>query len=151
MKDKTRNYMLKMALGALVLGMIFFIGMIDEISSWKMLCPDPVTVQAVVTDNKEYSESRGRHHHGKVYHYSYAPYITYTCKGNEYTTLLYRNDFSPTPLGTEMTVTVDGAHPKKILTSPEPVEIFVGVTLTLVFFSVSGAAFYEFRKPDVQL
>ena len=56
--------------------------------------------------------------------------------------------WQPYPVGTAMTITVDGNDPERILEQPEGARLFVAIILALTFSSVSAAAFIQMKNTD---
>ena len=121
--------MKRAAIIMICIGVFFIFGFLDDADKWSVFCSDPVTVQAVVTGNEESYNYRGRKRCGNMY--SYEPYVRYEVYGKEYNTKLDSDmpRYSPAPVGSQMSLTVDGKKPVKILKKP-------GVR-TLIFSALS--------------
>ncbi|MBQ5312054.1 MAG: hypothetical protein ILP19_08475 [Oscillospiraceae bacterium] len=109
-------------------GIFCLIGVIDDMSKWTVFCPSSVTVEAVVTGNKETYYTKGS------YHYRYTPYVSYTVNDKQYDNVLVEtgepDPVTPYPVGSSMTLDVDGKHPGKILRNPNT-STFIFIILTL--------------------
>ncbi len=105
----------KISVGAVItaLGVIFLLVFFADINSWKIFCPEPITVQGTVTRNRA-----GLGRTGIIYH----PYVKFEFEGKEYEVLI--NDTlnylysCPVAEGTQLMVTVDGSDPGRALSSP---------------------------------
>ncbi|MBR4224266.1 MAG: DUF3592 domain-containing protein [Oscillospiraceae bacterium] len=119
----------------IVLGAFFVIGLFSDIGRWKIWSTDPVTVQATVTGNDESYNYRGSKSHGNMY--TYVPHVTYEVHGTVYHDVRVYDDtprHSPAPVGSTITLTVDGKHPQKILKSPGVMAYVFGA---LSFFCIA--------------
>ena len=99
------------------------IGLIKDISRWKMFCPNAVTVQATVTDNEERYSSKGRYH--------YTPILSYNVNGIQCDGI--KLDIGqvdpryPTPVGSQIELTVNGNDPRKMLRDPNWTTLLYGM------------------------
>ena len=83
-------------------GIFCLISVIDDMSKWTVFCPSSVTVEAVVTGNKETYYTKGS------YHYRYTPYVSYTVNDKQYDNVLVEtgapDPVTPYPVGSSMTL-----------------------------------------------
>lgn len=91
-----------LAIVALLIVVIMFIGSLKDCGRYARLYNDPIYVDAVVTDHDEYEDSDGDT--------TYRSYITYRLDGKKYTNVRYESTSSRsklTDLGEEVTITIN--------------------------------------------
>ena len=129
--------MKRAAIIMILLGAFFATGFLQNVGSWPLFCSDKVTVQATVISNDETYNQRGSRRYGNLY--SYTPHVTYTVYGKEYRDVKVYDDmprYSPAPVGSTITLMVNGKKPTKILREPG-VQTYVFGSLSF-FFVVFG-------------
>ena len=134
------------AYALLVFGALFLIGFIDNAAKWPAFCSDPVNVMATVTDNEQRSNYRGSPRYGNEY--IYQPYVSYEVNGRAYRNIKINNQpmrHSPAPVGSTMSLMVDGKDPSKILSNPDS-SSFVFAMLSFSAISIGLSMLLRLRE-----
>ena len=138
MKQMTAGKMRKCAVVMILLGTFFLIGLLRDVTSWKMFYKDPVTVQATVVRNTKHSQRNGQ---------SYTVYVDYEYGGVNVTDKAVENEGlreSPAEIGSQIALTVDGNAPEKQLKDPGADTLIFGA-LTF-FMAVFGVLMFRSAK-----
>ncbi len=119
------------ALLFIVVGLVLLFFFFRDIDSWKILCPEPVNVQATVI--------RSEKHTGRSGTATYIPCVRFELDGREYYVQLgnsfkYRYRF-PVAEGTLMTISVNSRRPRVVLKSPDLMSFIFGTGSLVMLLS----------------
>ncbi len=150
MRNRTAISTKKAAYIMIAVGILFLFGLFDDINKWEIFCPEPVTVQGVVTDNRQTSTKRG---------YIYYPEVRFELDGRTYdvrlSSYLDYGSSSPYTVGKQLTFRVNRRDPKKVLSDPGVMTyVFGALTFFMFTFGIialrseNGGKLFRDKKED---